>query len=58
MNDFAKILEEITKYYNPASFKNPIAKIQKVMLKHLMDRCLRVASHLVPPGASEAAINS
>ena len=25
------------------------------MLVHLMDRCLRVASHLIPPYASESA---
>jgi hypothetical protein len=56
MDIFAEILKEIHSHYH---FDNKIDATQKIennLLNHLMDRCLRVASHLIPPDASQAAI--
>lgn len=56
MDDFTIILKEIMKHYNMSSKIQLTEKIHNDMLVHLMDRCLRVASHLIPPCASESAI--
>ncbi len=55
MNEFSSILEEITKHYIKSNNDNEFTKTKNKMLIHLMDRCLRVASHLIPPDSSERA---
>lgn len=56
MSEFAKILKAIIKHYQHSPNSKPFKKIKNNMLIHLLDRCLRVASHLIPPCASESAI--
>jgi hypothetical protein len=55
MNEFSLILKEIEKYYIKSNDDNEFTVTKNKMLIHLMDRCLRVASHLIPPASSEKA---
>ena len=56
MSEFAKILREIIRHYQHSPNSKRFKKIKNDMLIHLLDRCLRVASHLIPPDASKSAI--
>jgi hypothetical protein len=56
MNEFSQILSKITQHYNPNISDLEYTKTKNKMLLHLLDRCLRVASHLIPPEASEQAV--
>jgi hypothetical protein len=55
MNEFALILKEIASHYLAIKEKTEFNRTKNKMLVHLMDRCLRVASHMVAPDASELA---
>jgi hypothetical protein len=56
MKSFNNIIQEILKYKKAVIGNTTISKVEKQMLKHLADRCVRVATHLIPPDASDKAI--
>jgi hypothetical protein len=55
MNEFTLILKEIASHYLEIKEKTEFNRTKNIMLVHLMDRCLRIASHMVAPDASELA---
>ena len=55
MNEFALILKEIASHYLAIKENTEFNRTKNKMLIHLMDRCLRVASHMIAPEASELA---
>ena len=55
MNEFALIHKEIASHYLAIKENTEFNRTKNKMLIHLMDRCLRVASHMIAPEASELA---